>query len=161
MLTVRHRRSEIPYVPHKEMQRYILNLGLYQLATMPQSRIDVSLMQGLAERWRPETHTFHLPVGEMTVTLGDVSALWGLRIDGDPIGGISDHPELQRMIPELLGCDPKTLQKKYKKKKGEEEEFRYSGYCISLKALRNHFYGRQLEIDTDDIEAVRRYYYTL
>jgi hypothetical protein len=161
MLTVRHRRSEIPYVPHKEMQRYILNLGLYQLATMPQSRIDVSLMHGLAERWRPETHTFHLPVGEMTVTLGDVSALWGLRIDGDPIGGISDHPELQRMIPELLGCDPKTLQKKYKKKKGEEEEFRYSGYCISLKALRSHFFQNQIDVDTDDIEAVRRYYYTL
>ena len=163
MLTVRHRRSEIPFVPHEEMQRCLVNLGLYQLAMVPQTKIDQSLMHGLAERWRPETHTFHLPVGEMTVTLGDVSALWGLRIDGDPIGGISDHPELQRMIPELLGCDPNTLQKKLKNKnKGdEEEEFRYSGYCISLKALRAHFFQNQIFPETDDIEAVRRYHCTL
>ena len=157
MLTVRHRRSEIPFVPHVEMQRCLMNLGLYQLAILPQSKIDVSLMHGLAERWRPETHTFHLPVGEMTVTLGDVSALWGLRIDGDPIGGVSDHPQLQRMIPELLGCDPKNLQKKYKKKKGEELEVRYSGYTISLKALRHHFCQNQIFPETDDIEEVMRY----
>ena len=83
MLTVRHRRSEIPFVPHEEMQRCLMNLGLYQLAVLPQSKIDQSLMHGIAERWRPATHTFHLLVGEMTVTLGDVSALWGLRIDGE------------------------------------------------------------------------------
>jgi hypothetical protein len=158
MLTVRHRRSEIPFVPHKEMQRYILNLGLYQLAVMPQSKIDLSLMHGLAERWRPETHTFHLPVGEMTVTLGDVSALWGLRIDGDPIGGISDHPDLQRMIPELLGYHPNQLQKKFNKKKGEEDEARSSSYCISLKSLRAHFFQNQIFPETNDNEAVKRYH---
>ena len=164
MLTVRHRRSEIPFVPHEEMQRCLVNLGLYQLAMVSQTKIDQSLMHGLAERWRPETHTFHLPVEEMTVTLGDVSALWGLPIDGEPIGGISDHPQLQRMIPELLGCDPKNLQKKYKKKKKdpeEEQQFGYSGYCISLKALRSHFFQNQIFPETDDIEAVRRYHCTL
>jgi len=68
------------------------------------------------------------------------------------------------MIPELLGCEPKNLQKKYKKKKKkkkkgeeEEEEFRYSGYCISLKALRSHFFQHQIFPETTDIEAVRRY----
>ena len=156
--------SEIPYVPHEEMQRCLLNLGLYQLAFVPQSRIDVSLMHGLAERWRPETHSFHLPFGEMTVTLGDVSALWGLPIDGEPIGGISDSPQLQGMIGELLGCDPKNLQKKYKKqkKKGDEEDvFTYSGYSISLAALRSHFFHHQILPETTDLEAVRRYRYTL
>ena len=47
MLTVRHRRSEIPFVPHEEMQRCLVNLGLYQLAMVPQTKIDQSLMHGL------------------------------------------------------------------------------------------------------------------
>ncbi len=92
MLTVRHRSPEVAYVANPLMDRYLINLGLYQLATMKQPRrIDQALMCGLVERWRSETHSFHLPVGEMTVTLQDVSALWGLRIDGDPVGGVSDH----------------------------------------------------------------------
>ena len=89
MLTVRHRTSGIPYVVHPLMEQCIMNLGLYQLATMPQGQIDQALMSGLAERWRPETHSFHLPFGEITVALADVSALWGLRIDGEPISGVS------------------------------------------------------------------------
>jgi hypothetical protein len=118
-------------------------------------------MHGLAERWRPETHTFHLPVGEMTVTLGDVSALWGLPIDGVPIGGISDHPDLQNMIPELLGCHPKILQKKLKKKKSDEDEFRSSKYCISLAALRSHFFQNRIFPETENVDAVLRYHYTI
>src|SRR5204862_296309 len=36
---------------------------------------DRSLLTALVDRWRPETHTFHLPFGEMTVTLQDVAML--------------------------------------------------------------------------------------
>nr|CAN62346.1 hypothetical protein VITISV_006921 [Vitis vinifera] len=39
----------------------------------------------LVERWCLETHTFHLPVGEMTITLQDVVVILGLRIHGLPI----------------------------------------------------------------------------
>ena len=159
MMTVRHRTPEIPYVRHPLMEQCILRLGLYQLAIMPHCDIDQALVCGLVERWRPETHTFHLPVGEMTVTLGDVSALWGLRIDGDPIGGVSDHPDLMHMIPELLGAAPSDLQKKKKKKKKkgeEEEEYRYSQYCISLAALRRYFHRRRITPETRDEQAVLR-----
>ena len=34
------------------------------------------------ERWHPETNTFHMPFGEMTVTLDDVFCLTGLPIRG-------------------------------------------------------------------------------
>jgi Plant mobile domain len=43
---------------------------------------DARLITALAERWREETHTFHLPIGEVTVTLEDVVVPFGLPIDG-------------------------------------------------------------------------------
>ncbi|CAO2203944.1 unnamed protein product [Urochloa humidicola] len=46
---------------------------------------DMSLVAALLDRWRPETHTFHLPVGEMAPTLQDVSLLLGLPCAGAPV----------------------------------------------------------------------------
>ena len=51
----------------------------------PLPPIEVSLLTGLVDRWRPETHTFHFPCGEMTVTLRDVAMLTGLPIRGTPL----------------------------------------------------------------------------
>ena len=112
------------------MERYILNLGLYyQIALMPESIIDAALIHGLVERWHLETHSFHLPVREMTITLQDDSALWGLRIDGIPIvGGVSDNPDYLGLIEDLLGMLPEELQKKRTK---NEEESKYE-YHLSL-----------------------------
>jgi hypothetical protein len=51
----------------------------------PMPHMDEALLTGLVDRWRPETHTFHLPFGEMTVTLKDVTMLTGLPIRGRPV----------------------------------------------------------------------------
>jgi hypothetical protein len=34
----------------------------------------------MVDQWRPETHSFHLPCGKMTVTLEDVAMILGLPI---------------------------------------------------------------------------------
>ena len=47
---------------------------------------DRSMLTCLADRWRPETHTFHFPWGEMAPTLQDVSYLLGLPLAGEAIG---------------------------------------------------------------------------
>ncbi|KAI5421217.1 hypothetical protein KIW84_044885 [Lathyrus oleraceus] len=57
----------------------------------------------LLERWRPKTHTFHLPIGECTVTLEDVYMLLGLRIDGKAVNGRVNQNN--SICNELLG-DP-------------------------------------------------------
>ncbi|RYR48562.1 hypothetical protein Ahy_A07g034597 isoform A [Arachis hypogaea] len=46
-----------------------------------------ALLSALVERWRPETHTFHLSVGEMSVTLEDITHILGLTINRDPVIG--------------------------------------------------------------------------
>ena len=40
------------------------------------------MIAAFIERWHYKTSTFHLPVGEMTVTLDDVSAITNLPVDG-------------------------------------------------------------------------------
>ncbi len=47
--------------------------------------IDKSLLMALVDRWRPEKHTFHLPCGEMIITLQDVSMLTGQPLAGQAI----------------------------------------------------------------------------
>ena len=46
-------------------------------------KINGGILNAFVEKWRPETHTFHLTCGEATITLQDVSVLLGLPVDGN------------------------------------------------------------------------------
>ena len=48
---------------------------------------DTRLVSALVERWRPETNTFFMRQGEMTVTLEDVGYILGLPVVGRPLVG--------------------------------------------------------------------------
>ncbi|XP_021304829.1 serine/threonine-protein phosphatase 7 long form homolog [Sorghum bicolor] len=50
-------------------------------------RFVVGAITALVDRWRPETHSFHLPCGEMTVTLQDTQKILGLSVRGRPVIG--------------------------------------------------------------------------
>ncbi|KAJ1404666.1 Aminotransferase-like, plant mobile domain [Sesbania bispinosa] len=47
--------------------------GLGPLVEETHSLVDRSLLSTFAERWHRDTRSFHLPVGEMTITLDDVN----------------------------------------------------------------------------------------
>ncbi|XP_040934432.1 protein MAINTENANCE OF MERISTEMS-like [Gossypium hirsutum] len=64
------------------------------------------LISALVGRWRPETHTFHLPCGECTVTLEDVALQFGLLIDRNAVTGISAIAEPAALCYSLLGASP-------------------------------------------------------
>ncbi|KAJ1408949.1 Aminotransferase-like, plant mobile domain [Sesbania bispinosa] len=56
--------------------------GLRPLIEGTHSMIDRSHVSASTERWHRETSSFHLPVGEMTITLDDVSSLLHLPVTG-------------------------------------------------------------------------------
>ncbi|XP_074346539.1 serine/threonine-protein phosphatase 7 long form homolog [Apium graveolens] len=83
--------------------------GFYSVTLVASLQLDWSLISALVERWRPETHTFHLPMGEVTITLQDVGVLLGLPIDGDAvISDITPGPNMSwhSYVAELFGRDP-------------------------------------------------------
>ncbi|CAI0558750.1 unnamed protein product [Linum tenue] len=71
--------------------------------------IDASLITALVERWRLKTSTFHMSLGEVTITLEDVDTLSGLPIDGEAV--IIDVPdqEWSATCMRLLGHAPTDL----------------------------------------------------
>lgn len=73
-------------------------------------RVDHHLVTALVERWRQETHTFHLPiVGEATITLQGVEVIWGLCVDGQLVTLIHvprSRDERKNMVQEILGFRP-------------------------------------------------------
>jgi hypothetical protein len=49
---------------------------------------DAPLIASFMDWWRPKTHTFHLPDGEMTLSLEDTAMLGGLSCAGQVMGPI-------------------------------------------------------------------------
>jgi hypothetical protein len=67
--------------------------------------LDLGLLTALVDRWRPETHTFHLQCGEMTVTLQDTAMILGLPVEGTAVTGeaVAAWPA---MVEAMLGIAP-------------------------------------------------------
>ncbi|KAF2288549.1 hypothetical protein GH714_008406 [Hevea brasiliensis] len=65
--------------------------GFFGIATIGFIEVDHALITALIKRWRLETHTLHLTVGEATLTLQDVEIITGLPIDGTTITGDIDY----------------------------------------------------------------------
>ncbi|KAH1192886.1 Protein MAIN-LIKE 1 [Glycine max] len=68
--------------PVPEIEGLVAATGLSPLIDCLVVTGDLGLISAFVERWHGETSTFHLPVGELTITLDDVSSLHHLPITG-------------------------------------------------------------------------------
>ena len=90
-------------------------LRLEGLFRAPSREIDHCLISALVERWQLKIHTFHLPHGEMSITLQDVEVIFRLPIDGEVLVGPTAvvDGDWSQLCMELLGFtlanDNKTL----------------------------------------------------
>ena len=82
---------------------YLEQAGFAGVAYMEFIRMDWALVTTLVERWRLETHTFHMTYGEVSLTLQDVALQFGLPIDGRPVTGQTGY-DLGDMCTTLLGA---------------------------------------------------------
>ncbi|CAH9137498.1 unnamed protein product [Cuscuta epithymum] len=82
--------------------------GFHGVERIGQLQLDWSLVTALVERWRPEVHAFHLPFGEVGLTLQDVQVLLGLPVDGIPLTGptITEKAALLQMCADSVGFIP-------------------------------------------------------
>lgn len=99
----RHRNPNQERFPklHERMLPILTDLRFDGVARLPGIVLDWGLMTVLVERWRPETHMFHLLVRECSITLQDVSVLLGLRIDGEPVTSSTEF-EWDKVIEEVF-----------------------------------------------------------
>ncbi|XP_018437685.2 serine/threonine-protein phosphatase 7 long form homolog [Raphanus sativus] len=133
-LTCRHKLLGMRDWPLEPLVcRKLIEFGLYGVYKVAFIQLDYALITALVERWRPETHTFHLPAGEITVTLQDVNILLGLRVDGPAVTG-STKNNWADLCEDLLGLRP-----------GPGD---LHGSHVSLAWLRDNF--RNLPADPDE-----------
>ncbi|XP_048492828.2 protein MAIN-LIKE 1-like [Beta vulgaris subsp. vulgaris] len=80
-----HHSLYLDWEIHDRVLRYVERAGFLGIHRLVGGglEIDRPLLTALVERWRQETHTFHLTVGEATITLEDVAVILGLRVHGD------------------------------------------------------------------------------
>ncbi|KAH1266521.1 Protein MAIN-LIKE 1 [Glycine max] len=89
----------------------IAGTGLSPLIACSVDTGDRGLLSAFVERWHRETSSFHLPVGELTITLDDVSSLLHLPVIGDFHAFEPLHvDDAVQMLVDLLMVSPESAR---------------------------------------------------
>ncbi|QHN87344.1 protein MAIN-LIKE 2-like [Arachis ipaensis] len=138
-------------IRRERLEPYLRRTGFYHASLIKRFEYDNPLISAFVERWRPETHTFHLPWGECTITLEDVAMQLGLPVDGQPVSGTLrswskfHQRDIWEWCHELLGEVPA----------GHVGTTKYN---IKLKWLRTRLQQMPLDLDDNGLMQYARYY---
>ncbi|XP_040940167.1 protein MAINTENANCE OF MERISTEMS-like [Gossypium hirsutum] len=103
---LRGRVNSVGFLPDERLIPYLELAGFGSAALIRTFDLRYDLISALVERWRPETHTLHLPCGECTITLEDMALQLGLPIEGYVVTGVSLISRPVTLCYELLGRSP-------------------------------------------------------
>lgn len=108
LLMVRHNLVDGLENVDPKVSEYLEQAKFHLVNDVGRCKIDHHLISAMVERWRPETHSFHLPWGECTITLEDVVLQLGIPIDGNAITGSTSFSRQQSfsLCQYLLGDVP-------------------------------------------------------
>ncbi|XP_040942343.1 protein MAIN-LIKE 2-like [Gossypium hirsutum] len=104
-------------------------------------KLDLALFNALVERWRHETHTFHLPCGKCTITLEDVALQLGLPVDGLVIMGSAIVLGKVGLCQSLLG----------------NVSDKFEGDWISMNWLKDNFNELPKDLENQTEEVIEQY----
>ncbi|XP_073222330.1 uncharacterized protein [Cicer arietinum] len=96
---------DIRYHLPAQIDHWINISGLRPLRRCSLHMIDGNMISAFAERWHAETSSFHLPFGEMTITLDDVRGLLSIPCTGEfftPPANVNEDLAIAAAV-ELLG----------------------------------------------------------
>ncbi|XP_015958593.1 serine/threonine-protein phosphatase 7 long form homolog [Arachis duranensis] len=126
---------------NNRVEEHLRFIGFYHVSQIGVVQCQKVLVNGLIERWHPDTHTFHLPIGECAVTFEDVAIILGLPTDSFLVTGMtmSSFETLEAECLHQFGVAPRKSDCK--------------GSCIKLTWLQDLKENLQL---TDE-SSIQRY----
>ncbi|XP_028193164.1 protein MAIN-LIKE 1-like [Glycine soja] len=93
------------------IEELVVGTGLSPLIACSVDTGDQGLLSVFVERWHRETSSFHLSVGELTITLDDVSSLLHLPVIGDLHAFEPLHvDDAVQMLVDLLMVSPESAR---------------------------------------------------
>ncbi|QHN83467.1 uncharacterized protein DS421_20g705020 [Arachis hypogaea] len=110
MLTYNHPLPPDWY--NDRVEEHLRLTGFYHVSQIGIVQCQKALVNALIERWHPDTHTFHLPIGECAVNFEDVALILGLPTDDLPVTGMT-MSSFEAMEVECLlqfGVAPQNLE---------------------------------------------------
>ncbi|XP_021730494.1 protein MAIN-LIKE 1-like [Chenopodium quinoa] len=87
--------------------------GLSHLPGIMFRRLDWPVILAFVERWQPDTNTFHMPFGEMTIMLHDMYNILGLRVDGGLVSATQSTDTLRDACSVILDMTVEELGEKH------------------------------------------------
>nr|ABA94671.1 hypothetical protein LOC_Os11g39230 [Oryza sativa Japonica Group] len=123
-------------------------LGVALVVSRGMPVFNAPALTALVDRWRPETHSFHLPSGEMTITLQDVAMILALPLRGHAVTGRTETPGWHAQVQQLFGI-PLNIEQGQGGKKKQNGIPMMSGLELDIKWSTPH-----LETESELLRSV-------
>ena len=103
--------QKIPHWQLNECDKFselVVRSNLSSLIIASYRSVSKILVSCFLEKWQPETNTFHMPFGEMSIGLDDVATILGIPVTGRSVAyhGKMSYQDAHSLLVDALRVDP-------------------------------------------------------